>query len=573
MKIWENFSFDSFKSYLRKRPLGVMFNRAGIAYDVYGNGISDNTGRFNNGLLIEEKTTNLLTANQSNGCEDGTTTGFYSLNTGTTIASSTEQTLQGTHSLKITCNGSISGQGVAHSLSANVSSNSTCTVGFWIKGEKGVTLRAYLAGRTSGDVWVGADYVYPVMTGNWQFVTITRAMGSTEVAARLYIDTGTTTQITTFYVDMLQIEQKYYPTSWVLGGTTRNNEMYTVPSSVLNIDTNGTVNLLTASQSTCENASDWGISGSGTITKAVDTATFYEGTGSIKITTDGNGTGQGIGSSPNVSVTAGVTYTASAMVKAPGGSTLAFQLCERDSSGTLLNTATYTFTGTSVWQSVSVSWTFNTGVNASIKLLTSGTAQAAMFYMDQCQLEPRSSASDWVLGGTQRNGGQGTIECECYIPDLPSDVFYTLFRHNGAAPDNRISISSNGGGSLVARITNNMQTTSDIVVSLSTISVGWHKLAIAWDSTEFKFYIDGIQVGSTVSNPKLPQQTGTFNIGSAGSTWWLNSYIKNIAISNIKRTDADILSRSQATTVLVDENVTAIFPLQQRTNGYRMGDG
>jgi hypothetical protein len=45
-----------------------------------------------------------------------------------------------------------------------------------------------------------------------------------------------------------QLELKAYSTSWVIGGTTRNAETLTIPSSVLNIDTNGT-----------------GINGSGTI--------------------------------------------------------------------------------------------------------------------------------------------------------------------------------------------------------------------------------------------------------------------------------------------------------------------
>jgi hypothetical protein len=48
------------------------------------------------------------------------------------------------------------------------------------------------------------------------------------------VRTETTNQAITFYVDMLQLEQKAYPTSWTLGGTTRAASGLSTPITTVN---------------------------------------------------------------------------------------------------------------------------------------------------------------------------------------------------------------------------------------------------------------------------------------------------------------------------------------------------
>jgi hypothetical protein len=574
--IWNNLNFESFRKYLKKRLCNVFYNRAGIAYDSYGNTVSDNTGLFKNGLLIEDSTTNLLTANQSNGCEDGTTSGWYAPATGSGLSSDSSTFFQGSSSLRVTTSGVVSGQGAANIPSAPVTPNSTCTASFWIKGEAGVSLNVCLAGRTIDDLWVTANYVYPVMTGDWQYVEVSHVMGPTEVNGRLYVQTPTA-MITVFNIDMVQIEQKAYATSWTLGGTTRNAPSYYIHSAnFLNIDTNGSRNLLTVSASKCETGSDWGVLATGPCTKTVDNTVYYEGSGSIKLVTGGVSVAEGVGSNGYTVVTPSITYTASCMVKGVANATLGLQLIERDSGGNALNTFSYNFTATGNWQYVYVTGTFTSnGVNASLKVLTTTTAQATTIYFDQAQIEPNSAPTDWMMGGTQRNSGQGTIECNCCIPDLPNNVTFALFGHttsfSSGNPD-CIRITSDGvNGNLLARVADSRGSVSGPSVPISSIGVGYHDIAVSWDSTEITLYVDGVPVGST-TNPSLPQSIGIFYIGMVLGSWKLNSYIQTIVISNIKRTADDILARAQAPNYTIDDNVTAFLPLQSNTNAYVIGD-
>ena len=153
---------------LRRVP-NIKFTRASVAYDKYGNSVPVDTPRFgiaggpNDGVLIEEAHTNLLTADVSQAL--------------TTESPYTTGTLDGTYTF-------------------------SCMTGSY-----------ELSGGATGTVTPTSP----------QTKTITSA-------------TVTLTGDATYN----QITATAYPLSWTLGGTTMAAESLTAPSSVLNIDTEGT---------------------------------------------------------------------------------------------------------------------------------------------------------------------------------------------------------------------------------------------------------------------------------------------------------------------------------------------
>ncbi len=238
--IWNGYNFDSFRDYLQKKATPIFFSRASIAFDVNGNAVNANVPRYNNGIMVEESTTNLLTANQSNGCEDGTTTGF-SGSTGTTLSSSTDWYAGGNASLKAVCDGTASNQGY------NLSTRPLAVSGLIYAGQVkiyGLTgdVTVYLNFYDSSSNQLSANSQNITLNGTTQTGVVTGTAPANAASVSLMVRTNGA-QSVTFYVDMLQIEQKSYPTSWTLGGTTRSGEFYKAYSAQ---------NLINASKGTFE---------------------------------------------------------------------------------------------------------------------------------------------------------------------------------------------------------------------------------------------------------------------------------------------------------------------------------
>ena len=223
------------------------------------------------GLLVEEATTNLCTANVSTGGDtSGDTTGF-TLTTGAVLSITTDYYKCGTKSLKIVTDGSANMQGALTTVS--VTAGQSYTFSSWIKAPLGIIFMLYIGGTTT--IYTG--------TGDWQYCKCTFTAGATTVYPSVLTWTP---QATTMYVDMVQLEQKAYPSSWTLGGTTRNAETMTIPSSVLNIDTSGYSNLLPSAQAT--SLSSGSPYTTGTLVAGV-AYTFSCGTGSYELS-GGRGT-------------------------------------------------------------------------------------------------------------------------------------------------------------------------------------------------------------------------------------------------------------------------------------------
>ena len=213
-------------------PPVLTFTRASVAVKLDGTEVASGevryeTGEFGNSLMIEEGTTNLLTATQSDVEAD--TTGLAANIAGVTISRDTGEHWQGAASLKTITPGNAALEGF-RTTSASVSASLAYTASVWVKGSGTVVLG--LGERDASDVAIGGIVYGSVVTlsSTWQRTTVSKTFGATGVKARLYVITDVT-QAITFYADGLLLEQKAYDTSWIEGGVTRVAETLSVPTA------------------------------------------------------------------------------------------------------------------------------------------------------------------------------------------------------------------------------------------------------------------------------------------------------------------------------------------------------
>jgi hypothetical protein len=368
----------------------------------YGTSSYDLGYSLQSGLLVEEATTNLLTANQSTGTDSGGNTTGFSVNNGATLSSSNTQAMQGSYSLKVVTPGAVAVEGTYLALSGLTNAVSYNISG-WVYAPLGSIFSIY-----------GAYYTG---TGNWQYVTYSWTQSGTTL--NIYITTSSYAQAITFYVDMLQLEQKAYPTSWTLGGTTRNAVTCTIPSSVVISDVSNYANYLTVNQSNIEtNTVGLQTLGTGTVTLTRDTTTFYQGTASAKLVCDGTISGQGLSTEAQKVYSNGANqhWTVSGRVKGIAGTTVVIGLREFDSGSSFLReTDSTSFTLTGGWDLLNV--TLTTGTNTlyvAMNIVTNSTENIT-FNVDALMMEARPHLDPWIVGGSQVSNEQGTIEFDLFV--------------------------------------------------------------------------------------------------------------------------------------------------------------
>lgn len=222
------------------KGLPQSLTRATTAYKSDGTSAAAGAARYENGkfystntsdkaLLIEEGTTNVLTANQASVETD--TTGFTAV--GSTIAQDASQYWNGTKSLSCHSDNAAAQEGF-YTGNATVTANKSYTASVWLKGDVGATVQLVINERTAADADVGSTISSPItLSATWTRYSVTRVFGATGERARIYVETDVQQHIT-WYVDGLQIEQKDYATYWQLPGSARNAEIITNSSSVIN---------------------------------------------------------------------------------------------------------------------------------------------------------------------------------------------------------------------------------------------------------------------------------------------------------------------------------------------------
>lgn len=219
------------------------FARNSVAYNSDGSQVAVNVpryqaGKFGQAVLIEEETTNLLTANQSHPTNGTTGWGLGNSSGCTAILSQVASTSWiGGGSLQAVISGFTSGDlfvvTTTEPTSIPVSASTSYAFSSRVRAPSGGTyfLRVIQWNSSGGIV---SDTAASTVTGNgaWQTQSYTFTTASTTAYVSLRIELQANG---TWNFDGIQLEQKSYVTSWITGGSTRSVDSLTVPTTnVLN---------------------------------------------------------------------------------------------------------------------------------------------------------------------------------------------------------------------------------------------------------------------------------------------------------------------------------------------------
>lgn len=208
------------------------FTRATGAYNLNGEYINTNTvryeaGAWGDGAIIEEGTTNLMSANQSSYETD--TASSTGLNAG--IIRDIKHTFNGNFSLKIGTSGLAADEGVETDF-ISVSPSVGITGSVYVIANKAINLKLVIREYTAGDVFIKETVSTPFFindeTGELVRLYVTTTTDGTAAKVKLRVLT-TQANYVSFWIDGLQVEQKNYISSWQIGGSTRNKETLTIP--------------------------------------------------------------------------------------------------------------------------------------------------------------------------------------------------------------------------------------------------------------------------------------------------------------------------------------------------------
>jgi len=183
------------------------------------------------GVTVEEGTTNLLTANQASVETD--TTGFAAggqdLSAGAVIARDTVEHWNGSASLKVTTNGTSAYQG-AHIDWTGTAISTATTFSAYFKAPAGTPIGIVIWDVTNS-TRPSPYIVYFTASGVWERKSITFTPTAATTSLQLEFGLSNSTASLSFYVDGCQLENKGYTTSWQLPGTARATEVPTVPNA------------------------------------------------------------------------------------------------------------------------------------------------------------------------------------------------------------------------------------------------------------------------------------------------------------------------------------------------------
>ncbi len=621
MKIWNGFSFNDFKSWLKKRPLAINFSRTSLAYDKYGNSIPAGQARFDDGFLIEESTTNLFTNTLSQTFNSSWTSG----------------TLNGTYTVKINgSSGSLTLSGGAkgtlkagESLTFIVTNNK---VTFTPSGDPKLCQlenKAYPTSWTLGGTTRNAETynleIYEDLSNDnssdgissnpmngWIYYKLVPYTESSVVNVYgFYVLTVTIPYETVMRTDFGDIRftsedgNTIYSHNIVskTDGVTATFDIR-IPSQALNsqMDIKMWVGNLSATDVSDPNA----------VYLFYD---YFSGNLSKWTLRGGNSISNGelLISDPDAGVEAPVTLRGGFLVETRIKVAQAFpqrRICVSSESGyncfwiQFTNNAIQNLTNgeqsdgyisgiplptgqyntfkfardennngymyvNGVMYHESKNW-MKPDTNCKISIGTeTGICQT---YVDYVYIKPFLSSeptlgtipSTWsnTVEGSVMNLNCGTIEVEFYankafINNSITRYIFTL-ENAEAANSLRLTKDTSGNLSVLLQYAGNSASASGNYI----FSEGErYKIRFTWDSTKAKLFLNGIQVGNTISNPQLPVSYN-LNIGanSSGNSQ-INTYMRNIIILDTIIELKDDLS-------IISKNTKAIIPLKKTVHGY-----
>ncbi len=206
------------------------FTRNSIAYTSDGEQVAANTprfeqGRFGQAIMVEEGTTNLLTANQSSVETD--LTGFTAIRNATLSRDATKS-WHGSASLRVTTPGLQNDEGVAITYSASLSAGQVFNYSVYLAG----TGTVWLAILEYGSTLNNRQHIIANLSSEFKRYDMTYTVTATATKLELRVVTNIVEAVT-FWVDGIQLEAKPYATSFIDG--TRSPETLTIPTAgVLN---------------------------------------------------------------------------------------------------------------------------------------------------------------------------------------------------------------------------------------------------------------------------------------------------------------------------------------------------
>lgn len=211
------------KTYIAWGKIDASFSRSSIAYLSNGRQVPANTprfeaGKFGKAVMVEEGTTNLL-ANPS--FETGNFTNWYLFAGygGATYEVTSEKTWHGSYSVKITADGTASGNvGISQGI-ASATAGVTYTFSVKLAGTLGAN-KVYLAFRwqTADNTIIKDDNFYISEVMPQAFKTYSATATAPENTAKMEVHVRIVKDaVGVLYVDAAQLEQKLYATSFIDG--------------------------------------------------------------------------------------------------------------------------------------------------------------------------------------------------------------------------------------------------------------------------------------------------------------------------------------------------------------------
>jgi hypothetical protein len=344
----------------------------------------------------------------------------------------------------------------------------------------------------------------------------------------------------------------------------------------------GTTNLLTVNQTDVEtDTTGFSLFGTGTLTR--DTTAFWSNAASAKAVSTLAGSQQMsiYTGSLRTPVNPNTIYTFSVYAKAQAGVGRQWGLdIEWFDAGEAL------IAGGIIgpYSDVSATWTRlsvtgqspATAVTCYVSVNMFNTQQNEVLWWDGAQLEAKSYATSWIQGGVTRAAETLTIPTAGVVSAAEGTVEFWIYL------DGDIAATNSSYRTMFVLSTSGSTTTNIIIFQRTTVAdtwqirsadsagytgnlftwipvVGWHYFVLRWSVIELAAFIDGVKYGS-VLNPKLPT---SLPVNAYVGSWitgaqQINTLIDDLRISNIARTDAEILAAYNSGVALpVDQYTTA----------------
>lgn len=446
-------------------------------------------------------------------------------------------------SIKVTMDGSVSGQEVgAISGSGQAALAGTVGVGsVYVKGTAGASYSARLGWTNTDTSFTPGSFVTFTATGSWQQIvlpSVAVAVGKT--GDRLRIQIGVPVGVTRadiFWLAHAMLEKgqasvgTYIPTSGGVTASQGQDSSFGIWTATTNLVLNGGFET---------NTTGWqgyaqGSTPIPTVTRDTTTAKF--GGASGRVDTSGAAGTEGAIYTP-LSISASAAYSLSGWFKAPAGSGFRLQIDWKTSGGAYVFSSLVDVTATGDWQRCTFTDTAPaTAGTATIAVYATGTASARTFWVDGIQLEQKLVATPYVHtnGATATRAG-GRVQAPASL--LNATQGWAAFRIRPGWSSAQGPSGVNGGLLMWGDDTNNRITLDwqatgtrfrmrrmsagvsgvDAVTTAQTFSAGTlATVVVAWTATTLFVSVNGAAF-ATAANSIIPALAATtFDIGSAGT--------------------------------------------------------